>query len=153
MKLTLKLTPYNFAYLVYPVVYVCSIPLTLLLKRYNGTIAHTFPVNFIELYIVSNHGYMWFTGLYWILAITLGYLPTKDTVILTRYTKIYLINTLWILILLEWFLDLQFLKESVCLLEQHVLSRVYLGNTSVKTMVVNGMIHLIVQVIIHFNFE
>lgn len=32
MKLTLKLTPYNFAYLVYPVVYVCSIPLTLLLK-------------------------------------------------------------------------------------------------------------------------
>ncbi|KAK6887634.1 Acyl-coenzyme A diphosphatase YFT2 [Candida tropicalis] len=103
MKLTLKLTPYNFAYLVYPVVYVCSIPLTLLLKRYNGTIAHTFPVNFIESYIVSNHGYMWFTGLYWILAITLGYLPTKDTVILTRYTKIYLINTLWILILLEWF--------------------------------------------------
>lgn len=103
MKLTLKLTPYNFAYLVYPIVYVCSIPLTLLLKRYSDIIARTFPVNFIELYIVSNHGYLWFSGVYWCLAITLGYIPTKDTLILTRYTKIYLINTLWILILLEWF--------------------------------------------------
>ncbi|RCK63200.1 FIT family protein YFT2 [Candida viswanathii] len=102
MRLTVKLTPYNLAYLVYPVVYVCSIPLTLLLKQYNGVIAHVFPVNFVELYIVSNHGYVWFSALYWALAVTLGYFPGADKEVLTRYTKIYLVNTLWILVLLEW---------------------------------------------------
>ncbi|KAL6451040.1 YFT2 Acyl-coenzyme A diphosphatase YFT2 [Candida maltosa Xu316] len=103
MNFRLNLTPYKTIYLVYPIVYLGSIPLTLLLKQYNDYISQVFLVKFIESYIVSNHGYFWFTALYWILVITTVYFPNRNKELLTRYTKIYLINTTWIILLLEWF--------------------------------------------------
>lgn len=103
MSTRYKLTPYNISLLIYPTVYIGSIPLTLLLKQYNKYIGQVFLVRFLEQYLVSNNGYLWFTTLYWLLVAFSAYLPDTNKDILIFYTKIYLINTIWIVILLEWF--------------------------------------------------
>lgn len=103
MSLRYKLSPYNISLLLYPTVYLGSIPLTLLLKQYNQYIGQIFFVRFLEQYLVSNNGYLWFTTLYWLLVVFTAYLPNRNRDFLIFYTKIYLINTIWIVVLLEWF--------------------------------------------------
>ncbi|RLV94537.1 hypothetical protein JA1_001743 [Spathaspora sp. JA1] len=95
---------WSYVFWLYPIVFVCSIPLTLLLKQYNSIIAPWLFVRFLEQFIVRNLGYTWLTLLFWSnLLLYRNSTGGIDKRVWIRYGKVYLINTIVIVLLMEWF--------------------------------------------------
>ncbi|EGW32409.1 uncharacterized protein SPAPADRAFT_61474 [Spathaspora passalidarum NRRL Y-27907] len=94
---------WSYVFWTYPIVFVCSIPLTLVLKQYNGIAAKWIFVRFLEQFAVRNLGYTWFTLLFWSNLLLYRTSAGIERKILIRFAKVYLINTVVIVFLMEWF--------------------------------------------------
>lgn len=102
---TITQKPWSSVCLLYPIVYVISIPFTLAFKRYNLYIGKLWFVQFLEQYIVRKYMFHWFSVIYVanLIKIENGHasIPLKEPWTVSAI-KIYFYNMIWLTLLLEW---------------------------------------------------
>ncbi|KAI5962200.1 uncharacterized protein KGF55_003276 [Candida pseudojiufengensis] len=97
---------WNLVCLLYPITYVILVPVSLYSTKYSKQISEIWFVKFLENYIVRNYMILWFSILYFINLLQFHNLQIsislKDQSTIKNF-KIYVINVIWLIILLEWF--------------------------------------------------